>query len=61
MMAHLRIDTITTMDIEAGGNNKEAWGRIGTHDGAPPYASEPLGGGDVVIIARVYWSLRVAE
>ena len=50
MMAHLLI-TITTIDIGACGNDKDAWGRIGTHDGAPPQVSQPLGGGYVVIIA----------
>ena len=50
-MAHLRIDTNTTMDIGAGGNDKDAWGRTSTHPGAPPQVSQPLGGGYGVIIA----------
>ena len=39
-MALLRI-TITMMDIGAGGNDKDAWKRIGTHAGASPPVSQP--------------------
>jgi hypothetical protein len=40
--------TITMMDIGVGGNDKDALGRIGTHDGAPPYGSKSLRG-DLVV------------